>query len=244
MSPIQADGLFSTSMASETERILTRYRKRVPAGGDPRYAFTTPAVYMAVQERERALLRWIRSCGIAHVDKKKIIEIGCGSGANLIEFMRFGFAPENIIGNELLPERAELARRILPATVQVIVGDALELDLPAGEFDVVFQSTVFTSILDDTYQQELAARMWRWVRPGGGVLWYDFLYDNPSNPDVRGVRLGRVRSLFGDGCSKCWRVTLAPPISRIVTRLHPCLYTAFNVVPALRTHTLCWIQKI
>jgi SAM-dependent methyltransferase len=231
-------------MTSETDRIVARYRKRAQAGADARYAFTTPAMYMAVQEQERALLRWIRNCGIAHVNHKKVIEIGCGYGMNLIEFVRLGFAPENIIGNELLPERADLARRILPAAVQVLVGDAQELDLPAGEFDIVFQATVFTSILDDKYQIDLAARMWRWVRPGGGVLWYDFLYDNPTNPDVRGVPLDRVRKLFRDGCLKYWRVTLAPPISRIVTRVHPCLYTAFNIVPALRTHALCWIQKV
>ena len=32
-------------------------------------------------------------------------------------------------------------------------------------------------------------------------------------------------------------------ISRRVSRIHPSLYTIFNVVPFLRTHILCWIQK-
>ncbi len=26
----------------------------------------------------------------------------------------------------------------------------------------------------------LLDRMWRWVKPGGGVLWYDFTFDNPK----------------------------------------------------------------
>lgn len=230
-------------MQSEIEQIIERYQKRKATGSDRRYAFVEPAVYMAVQEKERVLLKWIRSCWIAPVDGKRVIEIGCGSGANLLQLQRLGFRPENLVGNELLAERAATARCQLPMAIDVLAGDAMNLDLPDGGFDIVFQSTVFTSILDDNFQQELAARMWRWVRPGGGVLWYDFTYNNPGNPDVRGVPLRSVHRLFPDGQIKHWRVTLAPPISRIVTRLHPTLYTVFNALPILRTHLLCWVEK-
>ena len=85
--------------------------------------------------------------------------------------------------------------------------------------------------------------MWRWVKPGGGVLWYDFTVDNPRNPDVRGVPLARVRALFPEGRVQARRITLAPPIARAVTRVHPSLYTLFNTLPPLRTHVLAWIEK-
>ena len=85
--------------------------------------------------------------------------------------------------------------------------------------------------------------MWRWLRPGGGVLWYDFTYDNPRNPDVRGIPVKRIQTFFPDGRIDVRRVTLAPPISRVVCKIHPSLYTLFNVTPLLRTHVLCWIQK-
>ena len=39
------------------------------------------------------------------------------------------------------------------------------------------------------------------------------------------------------------RLTLAPPISRRVTKVHPALYTLFNLLPFLRTHVLGWIKK-
>lgn len=39
------------------------------------------------------------------------------------------------------------------------------------------------------------------------------------------------------------RVTLAPPVARQVVRLHPSLYTLFNMTPLLRTHVLAWIEK-
>ncbi len=85
--------------------------------------------------------------------------------------------------------------------------------------------------------------MWRWLKPGGAVLWYDFTYDNPRNPDVRGMPLARVRALFPEGRVQARRVTLAPPISRRVCGLHPRLYGVFNALPLLRTHVLAWIVK-
>jgi hypothetical protein len=142
-----------------------------------------------------------------------------------------------------LDERVALARRLLPSGVTLFEGDALRMELPPGSQDVVFASTVFSSLLDDAFQQRLADAMWRWAAPGGGVLWYDFTVDNPRNPDVRGVPLKRVRALFPHGEVQARRITLAPPIARAVTRVHPALYTLFNLLPPLRTHVLAWIAK-
>jgi hypothetical protein len=75
------------------------------------------------------------------------------------------------------------------------------------------------------------------------VLFYDFTVDNPRNPDVRGVPLARLRQLFPHGHCTHRRVTLAPPLARAVTKLHPALYTALNTLPWLRTHVLAWIEK-
>jgi SAM-dependent methyltransferase len=195
------------------------------------------------QEMEWYFVRWIRNAGLAPLAGKRLLEVGCGPGGNLLEFLRLGFAPEGLVGCELLDEIARLARSRLPSAVQIITGDAAALDLEPGSFDVVFQSTVFTSILDDRFQSRLADRMWSFVKPGGGLLWSDFVYDNPRNRDVRGVPVRRVRELFPDGKMLVWRTTLAPPVSRVVARLHPSLYTLFNITPLLRTHALCWIRK-
>ena len=103
---------------------------------------------------------------------------------------------------------------------------------------------MFSSLLDEAFQQRLAAAMWRWARPGGGVLWYDFTFDNPRNRDVRGVPLARVKALFPQARSvHAQRITLAPPLARRACRVHPALYTALNCLPLLRTHLLCWIAK-
>lgn len=229
--------------SSEPGAMVDRYARRAGAVGPWRYDPLNPAVYMGVQERERALIRLFTRARLAPLADRTALEIGCGAGGNLLQLLQLGFRPENLCANELLPERFEVARSRLPASVRLFPGDATLLDLPAGSFDVVLQSTVFTSILDPAFQEKLARRMWTWVRPGGGVLWYDFVYDNPRNPDVKGVPLARVRALFPEGDLARQRVTLAPPISRLVTRVHPALYSVLSAIPALRTHLLCWIGK-
>lgn len=229
-------------MNSETDLIAQRYARRGAAGMDGRYSKLRWDVCLSFQERQRALIDLFgRYAPSLH--RLRVLEIGCGYGANLMELIWLGFDPARLVGNELLADRADVARRNLPDCCEVIEGDACTLAFPDGAFDIVYQSTVFTSILDAQFQRRLAECMWRWVKPGGAVLWYDFIHDNPSNPDVRGVPIRRVKELFPEGKYIIKRVTLAPPISRRVCHVHPLAYHIFNVIPWLRTHVVCWIGK-
>jgi hypothetical protein len=267
--------------ADEAEQVRERYGRRTRQ--DPRYDLRNPSALAALQERQRAMLRLFGDLGLPPLGGLRLLEAGSGDGGNLLDFIRWGFAPSNLGGIELLPERHAAAQARLPAGVRLMQGDATLVlaaattdndtdahgqDIAAGPWpsasqDIVFQSTVFSSLLDDVFQHRLADALWRAVRPGGGVLWYDFTVDNPRNPDVRGVPLRRVQALFpqarfdrfaraGSAARQAGapaarsiarRVTLAPPIARSVCRLHPALYTWFNALPALRTHLLCWLAK-
>lgn len=226
----------------ELDLIRERYEKR-NISADERYNPLNPSVYMSKQEKERSLIQLLRDVDQSSLNEKTLLEVGCGSGLNLLQFIRLGFQPENLAANELLANRLREADLNLPSLVKRLPGDATQLDIPAQSYDIVYQSTVFSSILDDDFQSKLAMAMWRWVKPGGGILWYDFIYDNPGNEDVRGVNMDRIKSLFPEGSITMLRTTLAPPISRRVCRVHPSLYTLFNFFPFLRTHVLCFIRK-
>jgi SAM-dependent methyltransferase len=203
-----------------------------------------PDVWQTVQERQRQTLRLFAAQGWHDLAERRLVEVGCGAGGNLLEFLRLGFAPAHLSGIELLPERHAQARAVLPETLALHLGDAVRAPIAPASVDLVVQATVFSSLLDDAFQQQLADAMWHWLRPGGAVLWYDFAVDNPRNPDVRGVPLARVRALFAQAQNvRVRRVTLAPPIARRVCRLHPGLYGVFNALPLLRTHRLVWLGK-
>ena len=227
-------------MNDETRAIAERYARRNV--GD-RYHPLRPEIWQTRQDRERALISMLQRHARRPLAELYMLEVGCGHGDNLLELLRLGFDPARLVGNELLPERAAAARRRLPAVTGLLEGDATQLELTDGGFDIVYASTVFSSILDDAFQQRLADAMWRWVRPGGAVLWYDFTIDNPRNADVRAMPLRRLRTLFPAGQVDARRVTLAPPIGRHVVRLHPAAWRLFNALPLLRTHLLAWVGK-
>ncbi len=227
-------------MSDEARKVADRYARR---SGVDRYSALQPDVMQLLQERQRALLRTMAAHGLSDVSALRLVEVGCGTGGNLLELLRLGFAPEHLVGLELLADRHALARHALPQAAQVWLGDAARAPIAAGSQDLVLQSTVFSSLLDDAFQQRLADTMWSWLKPGGAVIWYDFTVNNPRNADVRGVPLSRVRALFPQARISHRRVTLAPPLARAVCRVHPALYGLFNSLPFLRTHVLAWIVK-
>ena len=156
-------------MATEIERIANRYEQRKALVGN-QYSKFNPEVLAGAQERQRALVALLKSYGMVGLAGLDILEIGCGSGANLLELLLLGAQPVNLVGNELLPDRLESARQILPQSVRLFLGDASVLTFDDASFDIVYQSTVFTSILDDELQELIAEAMWRWVKPGGGCF--------------------------------------------------------------------------
>lgn len=225
-------------MDKHTEAITAQYARR---GENPRLKDRYgPSAYTrhAVQEREARYARILRQLGPPAT--LRLMEIGAGTGGNIPFFLRLGLVPGQVHANELLPDRVEALRLAQPG-ITVHPGNAL--DIPAaldGTFDVVFQSTVFTSILDAGFKVLLARRMWALTKPGGIILWYDFVYDNPANPDVKGVGIREIRSLFPHASPMHFhRVTLAPPLGRRVGRLYP----LFNAIPLLRTHVVAEIGR-
>jgi SAM-dependent methyltransferase len=137
----------SKARAIERERILAVYERRARQGKElnaPLYSPLAPDVYLSGHEKERAFIRWIKTYGIAPLDEKRLFEIGCGNGDDLLRRFRIGFRPENLTGNELRPDRLAIASLRLPARVRLLSGDAREIAVEPGSFDSVYQSMAFT----------------------------------------------------------------------------------------------------
>lgn len=227
--------------SSETHAIEARYARRDGEADALRYGlYANAAALQAQQERLRALIRLWRAHGWSDLAGRPLLEVGCGSGGNLLDLLRLGATPAQLTGIELLPERAQAARALLPGDVRIIHGDACAAPIPDASQQAVLAFTVFSSLLDPAYRRQFAAQLWRWVAPGGGVLLYDFVIDNPRNRDVRALPLAELRALFPGARLHSRSLTLAPPLAR---RLPVALIATAALLPPLRTHRLTWAVK-
>lgn len=222
----------------ELSKIRERYESRKEKG-NPRGKGAELFDYYHRQEKEIKTLNILRKRYGSEFSELRFLEIGAGTGNNLPFFLDTGFNPENIWANELLDDRNEILRKNFPL-IQHDHGDASQLKYH-NKFDIVYQSVVFTSILDKKLKEAVATNMWRMLKPGGIILWYDFQYDNPGNQDVKGIGEREIKSLFPEAKSIIFtKTTLAPPIGRRVFGL----YNLINkLLPFLRTHLIAEIEK-
>jgi ubiquinone/menaquinone biosynthesis C-methylase UbiE len=227
--------------SAELTRIREAYDRRLHSRAQE--SWFNPGNLFIIQDIERNLLSVLRDCGFSSLEEKKLLEIGCGTGYWLREFIKWGARPENMTGIDLLAERANAARRLCPAGVTIRCGNAGALEFPEKSFDLVLQSTVFTSILDPELQESIASEMLRVVKQDGLIIWYDFHVNNPRNPDVRGVKKQQIHRLF-QGCRiQFRRITLAPPLARSLAPYSVLMCSLLQKLPWLCTHYLCAIRK-
>lgn len=232
----------SPAPAPEAQAVAARYARRDAAQDAHHYSlYASASALQAQQERLHAWVQLWRAHGWHSLAGLHITEVGCGSGGNLHDLVRLGAEPQRLQGLELLPERAARARATLPAKLAVHAGDAASAAIAPGSQQAVLAFTLFSSLLDTPFRTALAQQMWQWVAPGGGVLVYDFVVNNPRNPDVQGVPLAEVRRLFPQARLHSRRTTLAPPVARRLPRglIAPCA----TLLPFLRTHRLTWAVK-
>ena len=226
----------------ETHAVEDRYARRDGTADAQRYSlYANAAALQAQQERLRAMAALWRAHGWESLTGRPLLEVGCGSGANLLDLLRLGASPGQLTGIELLPERATAARTVLPESVHIVQGDACATPIIDGSQQAVMAFTVFSSLLDPGYRQQFARTLWRWVAPGGGVLVYDFVVNNPHNPDVRKVPADELRALFPEARLHARRLTLAPPVARRLPA--PLIGPASLLLHPLRTHRLTWAVK-
>jgi SAM-dependent methyltransferase len=225
-----------TMFAIEEARIRDAYVRRLPLRG--RDSFFSPGHLYLMQDRERHVLELLRKLGRSELDNVRILDVGCGRGQWLRQFVTWGARPGNVTGVELLPDRVMEARSLCPAGVTIECASAADMPVADHSFDIVIQSMMFSAVLDAALRQRIASEMLRALAPGGVIIWYDFFRNNPANPDVRGVTAREVVRLF-PGCTvRLQRVTLAPPLARVVAHASRHVCDLLALLPPFRTHYL------
>ena len=226
----------------EAERVRRAYARRDELGLDSRYEYWQPANLFIYQARERALLDLLGRAGLLPATGLSVLDAGCGDGAVLQDFLRYGAREAGLHGIDLLPDRVASARARLPgATIET--GDVQALPYEEGRFDIIIGFTLLSSVTDPNARRRVAAEMLRVARPGGLVLVYDF-WTNPRNRDARPVRRRELAALFPGREIEFRRTTLAPPLVRALIGLPGgrLACSLLEVIPFLNTHYLAAVR--
>jgi ubiquinone/menaquinone biosynthesis C-methylase UbiE len=224
----------------ELDRIRSVYAHRRAEGRETRYTVFDRANLFRLLSLERELVEALRRERLTDLAGLHALDVGCGGGWWLRTLLRWGARAEHLAGIDLLDEAVTAARRV-HADIRIEQGSAERLPFPDRSFDLVSQFTVFSSVLDREMRGRMAGEMLRVLRPGGVVLSYDFTL-NPRNPDTTGITHAELKRLF-PGCHvRARRVTLAPPLARMVVPRSRLIAEMLERVPVLRSHLLATVR--
>jgi ubiquinone/menaquinone biosynthesis C-methylase UbiE len=227
----------------EVDRLTEVYREYRERGwSETKWSITNKGNQAMLRERDQKLKQLLQSAGFLPLDNRRILDIGCGTGELLSGLQSWGAKPENLFGVDLLPDRIQRAKENFPQ-MNFRQVNAERLPFTDGCFDLVSVFTVFSSILDQRMTSNVSREIDRILRPGGAVIWYDFRFNSPFNPHVRGISRKTIRRLFTGFDSHLVSITLLPPLGRRLGRLTDGLYTSLASLAFLRSHYLGMLMK-
>lgn len=128
-----------------------------------------------------------------------ILDVGCGTGINLLEAARVLGPCRRLAGVDLSPGMLAVARRKAAAAglaATFTVGDAEALELPDGSFDLVICNSAYHWFPD---RARAIAELSRVLRPGGQLLLTTLA--SPGYEEWIGVINGVWARLFGRACA-------------------------------------------
>jgi ubiquinone/menaquinone biosynthesis C-methylase UbiE len=227
----------------EVDRLERVYREYADRGfGQSKWSLANKGNQAIQEECRRKIRKNLQMTGFLPLDKRRILDVGCGTGERLAALADMGARPENLFGVDLIRDRISEARQKHPG-ITFQWGNAENLPFTDSAFDLVTVFTVLSSILSCEMASHVCLEINRVLRSGGAVIWYDFRVHNPWNRHVRGIPRHRIQRLFPDFKLHLESVSLLPPLARRLGRLTNLVYPPLNSIPFLRSHYLGVLTK-
>lgn len=226
----------------EIQRIHEEYARRAEDGLlAKKYTADNPVNEYIITQRHQVLAEMQRKHLPGGLFDLSILEVGCGPGGVLRELEQLGANPAKLFGLDLLQDRLVDARKRMEAS-SFVCGNGQFLPFFDASFDVVLQFTAFSSVLDRDMKTQMGSEMLRVLKPGGTVIWYDFVW-NPTNRQTKGIPIAEVSGLF-PGCEVYpSRITLAPPLAKLFLPKYRVMANWLTSLKVFNSHLLVFIQK-
>jgi ubiquinone/menaquinone biosynthesis C-methylase UbiE len=227
---------------NEINRIKEVYDARNKA---PRVDYNPilPANNYFVISKEKLLLRFLYKYFGTDISSIKVLDVGFGGGGDILNLIKSGVNPRNIYGVEILEDRFNRMKEILPTT-NLQLNEGFTLPFESQCMDLIIQSTVFSSILDFNSRKELASQMYRVLKPGGKIFSYDIRIFNPWNSNVTKMDKAEIKKLFPGARTFFYPVTFNPVLVRKIGKFSGLLCEILDKIPFLCSHYYTVIEKV
>jgi len=210
---------------------------------DPQYLklYSGDAARLELGRRWEEIARVLTDQGLA-CTTARVLDLGAGAGADCERFRRAGFRPDRIVAVDLMKEFAQGARRSYP-WLNSLQANAARLPFRSGTFDLVYQATMISSVLDAAWRRQILEEACRVLAPGGLFLSYDTRYRNPWNRNTRPLTASEIRVSFAGCLVQTRSITPIPPLVRLFGRYTRIAWGAIEMIPILRSHLLVTVRK-
>lgn len=191
------------------------------------------------QAQERMIIDLFNVADI-NLENMVSLDVGCGTGGFLRFLSSLGSLPEHLNGIDLMSYRIQQAKCSSPEAIKYIIGNAETLPYNDQSFDLISQFTVFSSILNTDMRVNVAREIYRVLKGGGNILWYDM--KTASTSTTRGIEADEIKRLFPNCSINYMTRCHSPYISRFAKRSH-LLCEFIELLPGKKTHLLALLQK-
>lgn len=174
--------------------------------------------------------RLMREAGYRDLEGMRILDLGCGSGRHLRQFVDMGAMPTELFGIDLDEAAVRRANQISP-DIQISMADGDSIAFPKDFFDLVTHHYVFSSVPSDGLRRQLITEVRRVLKPGGLFYWWDMKF---------------MASAAGGNSIALDYCTLLPetPIASLTAAMTPCPSETLRPLPGLRRILGPWIDLL
>ena len=175
-----SDILGGDQIRNEILRLKTIYREKDSSSEYLRqYRAFEPLECGYRCQQIRCLSDMLYSKGYRDLSGLRILDVGCGTGRLLGDFIGMGGNSESMFGVDIMLSRLVKAIDRYPSMNFILI-DGADLPFESISFDLLVQSVVFSSIGLPGLRKKLAAEMVRVTKPGGFIWWWDMVQTLPE----------------------------------------------------------------
>jgi ubiquinone/menaquinone biosynthesis C-methylase UbiE len=203
--------------------------------------YSGEAARLELERRWEEITRVLREHRLACATAR-VLDLGAGAGIDCERFRRAGFRPDRIVAVDLMEEFARGARRSY-SWLNSLQANAARLPFRSGTFDLVYQATMISSVLDAAWRRQILEEARRVLAPNGLFLSYDTRYHNPWNRNTRPLTVSEMRASFAGCLIETRSITPIPQLVRLFGRYSRIACGAIEKIPFLRSHLLVVAKK-